>query len=400
MKKKLFLFLLCVFLIIVCVVSGTAAIMFSRSGNNSTEETTAAATTAPNTLPSTANYFTMRVGGAKFIQLPDNVSEKTVQWKSSNDSIATVDSAGRVDAARIGTAVITAVTSNGKNHKYTVNVLKSKKTNKKSYSTCILANLDVLAKNKKAALNNVGESKNLYAIKVNRLANCVTVYTYGSDGKYNVPVRAMICSTGLNNSTVTGTFYIGLKTEWLALEGDVFGRYISGFSGDFLFHSVPYYTLNQADLEVEEFNKLGVQASQGCVRLSVEDARWIYKNCAVGTEVTVYDDEAAGPLGRPDSIIITDYTNKWDPTDSAKESPYANAMPKISGASSCIIKKGGEFFALTGVTAVDSFGNDISDKIKMFGKVITTKSGKYKITYSVTDALKRTASTTITVTVR
>jgi len=35
-------------------------------------------------------------------------------------------------------------------------------------------------------------------------------------------------------------------------------------------------------------NKLGSPASHGCIRLKVEDARWIYNNCPAGTTVTVY----------------------------------------------------------------------------------------------------------------
>ena len=33
--------------------------------------------------------------------------------------------------------------------------------------------------------------------------------------------------------------------------------------------------------------KLGTQASHGCVRLSVDDATWIYTNCPAGTTVKV-----------------------------------------------------------------------------------------------------------------
>lgn len=49
----------------------------------------------------------------------------------------------------------------------------------------------------------------------------MTVYTYDEKGKYTIPVRAMICSTGLDNSTITGDYTIGIKTEWLSLVGDV-----------------------------------------------------------------------------------------------------------------------------------------------------------------------------------
>ena len=182
---------------------------------------------------------------------------------------------------------------------------------------------------------------------------------------------------------------------------DVFGRYISGISGDYLFHSVPYYSMSEEDLELAEFNKLGEQASQGCVRLAVSDAKWVYDNCPTGTNVSIYDDaENAGPLGKPDAIKITDFTNKWDPTDSNKKCPYAKATPIISGANDYTIKSGGEFYALAGVTAVDTCGNDITSNIEVFGNVVTTRKGKYKVTYSVTDVLKRTSNVTITVTVQ
>ncbi|HJI62406.1 MAG TPA: DUF5011 domain-containing protein [Ruminococcus bromii] len=143
------------------------------------------------------------------------------------------------------------------------------------------------------------------------------------------------------------------------------------------------------------------QASQGCVRLAVSDAKWVYDNCPTGTKVSIYDDaENAGPLGKPDAIKITDFTNKWDPTDSNKKCPYAKATPIISGANDYTIKSGGKFYALAGVTAVDTCGNDITSNIEVFGNVITTRKGKYKVTYSVTDVLKRTSSVTITVTVQ
>lgn len=53
--------------------------------------------------------------------------------------------------------------------------------------------------------------------------------------------------------------------------------------------------MSEEDLELEEFNKLGEQASQGCVRLAVSDAKWVYDNCPTGTNVSIYDDaENAG----------------------------------------------------------------------------------------------------------
>lgn len=395
MKKKIFLFSLCVVLIATCILCGTTGIIRNDSQSQPKTQTADSAATENPASPSTVNSLTLKVGETEIVQLSAKKAKSVVKWTSSDSKIVTVDDGGRVDALKEGTALVSAISKDKSKSEFQITVTKSTAKKQNSYSTCITANLDKLENNKR------NKAKNLYAIKVNRTANCVTVYTYDEKGKYTVPVRAMVCSTGLNNATITGNYTIGIKTEWLFLVGDVFGRYISGISGDYLFHSVPYYTLNEQDLEVEEFNKLGEQASQGCVRLAVSDAKWIYDNCPTGTAVNIYDDvETAGPLGKPDTIKITDFTNKWDPTDSNKKCPYAKATPIISGANDCTIKTGGNFYALAGVTAVDTCGNDISSEIKIVGNVVTTRKGKYKVTYSVTDVLKRTSSVTITVTVQ
>lgn len=395
MKKKIFLFSLCVVLIATCILCGTTGIIRNDSQSQPKTQTADSAATENPASPSTVNSLTLKVGETEIVQLSAKKAKSVVKWTSSDSKIVTVDDGGRVDALKEGTALVSAISKDKSKSEFQITVTKSTAKKQNSYSTCITANLDKLENNKR------NKAKNLYAIKVNRTANCVTVYTYDEKGKYTVPVRAMVCSTGLNNATITGNYTIGIKTEWLFLVGDVFGRYISGISGDYLFHSVPYYTLNEQDLEVEEFNKLGEQASQGCVRLAVSDAKWIYDNCPTGTAVNIYDDaETAGPLGKPDTIKITDFNNKWDPTDSSKKCPYATATPTISGANDCTIKTGGNFYALAGVTAVDTCGNDISSEIKVVGNVVTTRKGKYKVTYSVTDVLKRTSSVTITVTVQ
>lgn len=395
MKKKIFLFSLCVVLIATCILCGTTGIIRNDSQSQPKTQTADSAATENPASPSTGNSLTLKVGETEIVQLSAKKAKSVVKWTSSDSKIVTVDDGGRVDALKEGTALVSAISKDKSKSEFQITVTKSTAKKQNSYSTCITANADKLEQNRR------NKAKNLYAIKVNRTANCVTVYTYDEKGKYTVPVRAMVCSTGLNNATITGNYTIGIKTEWLFLVGDVFGRYISGISGDYLFHSVPYYTLNEQDLEVEEFNKLGEQASQGCVRLAVSDAKWIYDNCPTGTAVNIYDDvETAGPLGKPDTIKITDFTNKWDPTDSNKKCPYAKATPIISGANDCTIKSGGEFYALTGVTAVDTCGNDITSDIEVVGNVVTARKGKYKVTYSVTDVLKRTSSVTITVTVQ
>ena len=62
----------------------------------------------------------------------------------------------------------------------------------------------------------------------------------------------------------------------------------------------------------------------GCVRLTVEDAKWIYDNCPSGTYVEVYDSDDPGPLGKPEAMKLdADSPNKgWDPTDPDERNPW------------------------------------------------------------------------------
>ena len=163
-----------------------------------------------------------------------------------------------------------------------------------------------------------------YYIKINRRQNCITVYTSDENGEYTVPYKAMICSTGLYNATPRGTFHLSTKYLWRELYGKVYGQYATRITGGVLFHSVPYYKKSKSALCTEKYNKLGQQASMGCVRLTVEDAKWIADNCPSGTTVEIYEDDDPGPLGKPEAAHIdTDSPNKgWDPTDPDVENPW------------------------------------------------------------------------------
>lgn len=63
---------------------------------------------------------------------------------------------------------------------------------------------------------NTSEVDIPYYIKVNYEANTVTIYKKDSKGKYTVPVKAMICSTGTSTPT-EGVYPITDKYTWRAL---------------------------------------------------------------------------------------------------------------------------------------------------------------------------------------
>lgn len=163
-----------------------------------------------------------------------------------------------------------------------------------------------------------------YYIKINRQQNVITVYEKDENGEYTEPVRAILCSTGLYNATPKGVFHLSNKYIWRELNGGVYGQYASRITGGVLFHSVPYASKNKSTLYWDKYNKLGQQASMGCVRLTVEDAKWIYDNCPSGTAVEVYDSDNPGPLGKPETIKLDkDNANRgWDPTDPDENNPW------------------------------------------------------------------------------
>lgn len=238
-----------------------------------------------------------------------------------------------------------------------------------------------------------------YLIKVNRILNCVTIYTKDANGEYTVPYKAMTCSTGkVLSYTPLGTFKISSKYDWRLMVDGTQSQYATRFNNGILFHSVPCYTKNYNDLETAEFNKLGSPASLGCVRLTVADSKWIHDNCPAGTKVIVYDDAATpGPLGKPEVIKIPENSPNagWDPTDPHPDNPWHLCSPSIK-ASDITVKAGTSLSAvLSSVKATDTCGNDVSQTVNASGNYNLNNPGNYSITFNVTDLLGRSASTTV-----
>lgn len=155
-----------------------------------------------------------------------------------------------------------------------------------------------------------------WSIKVNRNTNVVTIY------RGSTPIKAFLCSVGKYGATPTGTRYIVTKLRWHELNGGVYGQYCRHLStstsvkwSDYLFHSVPYYSMNNRTLMSAEYNKLGTAASSGCIRLSVESAKYIYDNVPQYTKVIIFDGTSANdPLGKP-TLTKIPLSQTWDPTD-------------------------------------------------------------------------------------
>ena len=130
----------------------------------------------------------------------------------------------------------------------------------------------------------------MYKIKVSVKDQRVYVYKW-VNGDYTELVKTMICSTGTyENPTPLGTFSSGgcLGRWYYFKKFDCWAQYAYQINGPYYFHSVIFSQKDESTLRQGSVNALGSRASHGCIRLKVEDAKWIYNNCPAGTTVVVY----------------------------------------------------------------------------------------------------------------
>ena len=129
-----------------------------------------------------------------------------------------------------------------------------------------------------------------YRIHVNLGAQRVEVYALNAQNQYD-QVQDFICSTGLHDATPHGTFLEGRPLDrWHYFEKFYcWAQYAYQIEGDILFHSVIYGSRDAKNPTSSSVRNLGRPASHGCVRLQVEDAKWIYEHCKKGTTLITID---------------------------------------------------------------------------------------------------------------
>lgn len=129
-----------------------------------------------------------------------------------------------------------------------------------------------------------------YKLEVSTANQRVYVYELNEKNQYE-HIDTFICSTGLGNSTPTGVFMNTTEplNRWhYFTKYECWAQYAYRITGPYYFHSVIYSTNHESSIRMGSVYALGSKASHGCIRLRVEDARWIYQNCKAGTIVVIY----------------------------------------------------------------------------------------------------------------
>lgn len=133
--------------------------------------------------------------------------------------------------------------------------------------------------------------KRPYYIEVDLTNQIVTIY----NTKDNTIARQMLCSAGENDSTPEGTYYLPSKelsderTKWYYFNAfNCYAQYATRISGPYLFHSIPFNRKEDNRMNPSAAAEFGHPASHGCIRLRVEDAKFIAKQCLTGTRVKIF----------------------------------------------------------------------------------------------------------------
>ena len=143
---------------------------------------------------------------------------------------------------------------------------------------------------------NTYDSPTNYLIVVDKKAHLTGIYE-GSKGKWT-RLHRWICSVGApETQTPSGSFLLG------SYDGLPFRRHCMGFvkpdgtlthiywttritHDGILFHSITY--TDRAGERYIYDGRLGEDVTLGCVRLAIENAKWIYDNIPESTRCVIY----------------------------------------------------------------------------------------------------------------
>lgn len=128
---------------------------------------------------------------------------------------------------------------------------------------------------------NMYSSPTPYLLMVNRSTHKVGVFQKGANGWDFV--HYWDCGDGAPGTpTVEGVFSVGSKGYYFD-SGAARCYWYTQFRGNYLFHSVLYNKNGTL-----QDGRVGMALSHGCVRLLIENAKWIYDTIPAGTTVVVY----------------------------------------------------------------------------------------------------------------
>ncbi|NFD31610.1 murein L,D-transpeptidase [Clostridium botulinum] len=130
-------------------------------------------------------------------------------------------------------------------------------------------------KKNKENLKGILHKNTEYKVDVDLIDQKIRVY------KNDKIIKNIKCSTGVigkqDTETPLGIFYITNKGKYFySNKYNQGGRYYIKFFANYLIHSIPVD--KNGNIIEEEKDKLGFPTSHGCIRVPMEDSKWLYRN--------------------------------------------------------------------------------------------------------------------------
>ncbi|AJD32916.1 L,D-transpeptidase [Clostridium sporogenes] len=130
-------------------------------------------------------------------------------------------------------------------------------------------------KKNKENLKGILHKNTEYKVDVDLIDQKIKVY------KNDKIIKNIQCSTGVigkqDTETPLGIFYITNKGKYFySNKYNQGGRYYIKFFANYLIHSIPVD--KNGNIIEEEKDKLGFPTSHGCIRVPMEDSKWLYRN--------------------------------------------------------------------------------------------------------------------------
>jgi hypothetical protein len=193
------------------------------------------------------------------------------------------------------------------------------------------------------------EDPEKYYILLDLRNQIVTVYERDGDGEYTRIVRQFLCCSGRTDvdeedpedeatPTPSGIWKIAGRErfgKFADFRGE-YARYWVQIVGNIYFHSLLYGDRSVDSLKRSPYYSMGEKISHGCVRLYVEDAKWLYYYACPGTTIHVSSSEPSRRALRnalKSKLSFSEY-NEFQKTivDDEPELPNRSAWVTVNGA--------------------------------------------------------------------
>lgn len=166
------------------------------------------------------------------------------------------------------------------NIKFKTNVA-SLSDSKSTTSKIALNNYKTISELESSINSSKATSDTNYYINVDLSNQRVNIFMK-SDEKW-VLDKSFICSSGkASTPTVKGSFTIQDKGPMFRAGSNTICNYYTRFYGNYLFHTV----LLDNNENIQD-GRLGTPLSHGCIRLAIDDAKYIYTTIPFGTSVSI-----------------------------------------------------------------------------------------------------------------